>query len=376
MSRPQCDVDKFKERLKKRGLVILNEIRSKTESFGIFEVQSQNGTVQAALNNVKSSGDIDLETAEIKFASKSIQCVPSINDPEFANQLNLQQVNFSEMRCLLDAMSISQVVPARITVIDSGVAPITNEMTNIQQYNFVGGLNGIAESAFDTGYHGTAVTTIAAAATNNGVLYTGLASHTNPSVKVISCRTSDPSGAIDTLDVIRALTWCVDNQVARGGAGVINLSINSTALPTYNGSTVVQGIAKSLSKHKDLLVNGAGNTPIEDPSKEFKYIRRVGGIDENDLYWSQSTFGPFKSVAPAVNVRTHNNLTGLPGNGTGTSFSTPHWSGAIALLMSLSPSLTASGADKVIYKTGRITSQGYVVPDLRAAVIKTLKLKP
>lgn len=376
MSRPQCDVDKFRERLTKRGLIVVNEIRSKTESYGIFEVQSPKVTAQAALANVRASGDVDLEGAEIKFASKSNACVPSINDPEFASQLFLQQMNFSEMRCLLDAKGISQVVQPRITVVDSGVAPISNEMTNITQYNFANGQNGVSETAFDSGYHGTAVTCIAGAATNNSVLYTGIASHSNPSVKIISLRTQDGSGNIDTLDVLRALTWCVDNQAARGGMGVINLSINSSALPTYNGSTVVQGIAKSLAKHKDLLVNGAGNVHMLDPSKQFKYIRRVGGIDENDLYWSSSTYGPFKSVAPAVNIRTHNTLTGNPGNGDGTSFSAPCWSGSIALLMSLNPKLTPDKADKLIYKTGRVTSEGFVVPDLRAAVIKALKIRP
>jgi subtilisin family serine protease len=376
ISRPQCDVDKFRERLIKRGLVVLNEIRSKTENYGIFEVQSKKGTVQATLANVNASGDFDLEAAEIKFASKTNACVPSINDPEFASQLFLQQMNFSEMRCLLDAKGISQVVQPRITVVDSGVAPISNEMTNITQYNFANGQNGVQETAFDSGFHGTSVACVAAAATNNSLLYTGIASHSNPSVKIISLRTQDGSGNIDTLDVLRALTWCVDNQAARGGMGVINLSINSSALPTYNGSTVVQGIAKSLAKHKDLLVNGAGNTPMLDPSKQFKFIRRVGGIDENDLYWTSSTYGPFKSVAPAVHIRTHNTLTGAPGFGDGTSYSTPCWSGSIALLMSLNPKLTPASADKLIYKTGRVTSQGFVVPDLLAAVIKALKIKP
>ena len=158
--------------------------------------------------------------------------------------------------------------------------------------------------------------------------------------------------------------------------GVVNLSINNATAPTFNGSPAIQAIAKALAKHKDLLVNGAGNFSGLDPSKSLKYIRRVGGVDENDLYWSQSTFGAFKSVAPAVNIRIHNTSTGNPSIASGTSLACPMWSGAIALLMSLNPKLTPSSADKLIYKTGRETAQGYIIPDLRAAVIKALKLKP
>lgn len=376
MSRPNVDIDKFKTRLQKRGLMVVNEIRSKTEHYVILEVQPRSGSVKSALYSVKNSADPDLSTAEIKFASKLNQCVPSINDPEFANQLNLQQINFSEMRCLLEAKNVSQVAQPRLTIIDSGCTPVSNEWTNITQFNFVGGLDGVPEAAGDPQVHGTAVAAIAAATTNNGILLAGVASHTAPSVALTCCRVSNAAGQIDTIDVIRALNWCVDHQAERGGPSAINLSLQSFGLPTYNGSELIQDIAKMLSKHKDILINAAGNDPIEDPSKSKKTIRRVGGIDENDMYWTQSTYGPFKAVAPSVNVRTYSNAISTAASGSGTSYAAPHWSGAIALLMSLEPKLTPAKADQLLYKTGKETSQGYIVPDLRAAVIKALKLKP
>ncbi|MBX9666153.1 MAG: S8 family serine peptidase [Candidatus Obscuribacterales bacterium] len=375
MSRAGKNPVRFRERLEKRGLTIVNEIKCTKESFSIYEVQPKTATVTAALTQVIASQDEDLEAAEIKFGSKINACNPSINDPEFPSQTHLQALNFSEMRCLLDAMGITQQVQARVTVVDTGITPITNEMTDIVQFHFVGGANGTAEPAADIGSHGTAVTSVLGARTNNNNLFAGLASHSNPAVKLTSLRVADNTGAIDTFDAIRALTWCIDHQAERGGPGVINLSINSTALPTYNGSTIVQGIAKSLKKNDDLIVNGAGNLGIEDPSKE-KYIRRVAGVDETDQLWSSSNFGPFRAAAPAVNVRVWNTATSAPAVASGTSLSTPCWSGAVALLISLNPNLTAPKADKLLFKEGRETAQGYIIPDLRTAIIKALKLRP
>ncbi len=124
-------------------------------------------------------------------------------------------------------------------------------MIDVQQFNFAENANGIAEVPFDSGVHGTAVIGIAAASTNNSSYIAGVASHNLP-VKVTSCRVQ--SGAIiQTLDAIDAMIWCVDNQAQRGGPGVINMSINSFGLPKYNGSAVLQEIARSARKQGDLF---------------------------------------------------------------------------------------------------------------------------
>ncbi|MBX9671581.1 MAG: S8 family serine peptidase [Candidatus Obscuribacterales bacterium] len=375
MSKPGQDPSRFRARLEKKGLTVVNEIKCATDSFAIWEVQPRKGSVKTALAEVRSSKDEDLEAAEIKPGARMNACTPSVNDPEFPSQANLQVVNFGEMRCLLDSMGVTQQVQSRITIVDSGVTPIANEMTDVTQYNFANGATGVLETPTDSGNHGTGVASVAATRTNNATLLAGVASHTIPNVKVISLRVGDDVSLVDFFDVLRAMTWCVDHHAERGGAGVINLSINAFVLPTYNGSSIVQGVAKSMQKHDDLLVNAAGNEGFEDPSKE-KYLRRVAGLDETEQLWEHSNYGPFKAAAPAVNVRLYNTLASAAANGTGTSFAGPCWAGCVALLMSLNPKLTAPKADKLLFKEGRETAQGWIVPDLRAAVIKALKLKP
>lgn len=386
MNKPHTDVEKFRERLKKRGLTIINEVRCKTDAFSVFEVQPRSGSVKTALAGVQTSGDVDLEGAEVKFKSEFQQCVPSINDSDYANQWYLQSLKYSEMRCVLDAFSKTQVIKPRITMIDTGIDPYAGELVDIQQYNFFGGANGTAsEAPFDPGFnglkHGTATSSIAASTTNNGIHLASPGSH-DKAVSITMCRVTD-GNTLDTLDVIRAMTWCVDNQVTRGGPSAINMSVNAAPPATYNSSSVVQGIAKSAAKQGDLFVNGAGNTNDLDPSKPNKNFRVVMGIDENDMRWVNtslnpvrgSVFGKFKAACPASNI-----LFLVPPNSTGTnsgtSLSGPIWAGSIAMLMSFDPSLTAPKADKLLLKTGTKTPDKWVKPNLNLAVIKALKLKP
>ncbi len=380
MNRPHSDVDRFKERLRKHGLTIVKEVRCNADAFSVFEVQPKSGSVKGALTKVLTSGDVDLEAAEVKKGAKFQACNPAINDPSFSVQTDLQQLNFSEMHCLLDAMNISQAVQPRFTLIDTGMSPVTsgNEMVNFQQFNFVDGVNGVVETPTQTtfsGVHGTGVASVAAATTNNSKLLCGVASR-NLSVKITSCRVSDDDATLDTMDVINAMTWCIDNHSIRGGAGVINMSVNAIPpIPSYNSSPVFQGVAKSGRKVKDLFVNCAGNDGLEDPSKE-KYIRRVSAVDSNDALTDFSNYGNFKAAAPGAHVAAIDQTDYSVQFAFGTSFAAPQWAGAIALLMSLNPTLDAIKADGIIEKTGRKTAEGKVIPDLRAAVIKALKLKP
>ena len=385
MSRRGSDAEQFKARLTQQGLTVLREARCITYAYSIFEVLPNSGDAPAALRSVQAAKDGDLAAAEMKFDSVLSGCTPDINDPDFDAQWHLQAMNFDEMHCLLDAHGVTQTVQPRITLVDSGIKAIKKELNKgqIREFNFVGGVNGVEDDVFVDGVtnqHGTAVTSVAAATTNNDTFLASPASF-NKQVKITMCRVAE-NDVIDTMDVLDAMVWCVDNQALRGGPGVINLSINSTELPTYNGSSIVQGIAKDAFQQGDLFVNGAGNTNFEDPSPKAKHFRVIVGLDETDMRWDEgvgegSVYGAFKAAAPCTDILfVVANAKATLLTGTGTSLAAPNWSSCIALLMSLKPNLTAPKADKILFKTGKKTGDGYRLPDLREAVNNVLELEP
>jgi hypothetical protein len=377
-TQPGGDVDAARKSLTDAGCTILTEIPFATGNFTILHVRPNNGDVNAAVARFNGSIDPNIVSAEATLVSKTQgfsfwrprpSCVP--NDPDFPSQYALPTMDWNDARCTMRLLGIGQRAYPRFTVIDSGVNDISaeEEMIHINQYNFVGGLNGVPESNFDPGVHGTAVTGIAGARTNNETFISGVASHNLP-VRITSCRVSPDGNEIATVDVLRAMVWCVDHQLERGGRGVINVSLNSFGLPKYNGSPVVQEIAKNARQQGDLIVNASGNEGLVDPSPE-QYMRRVLALDENNQVASFSNTGPFKAGAPGVLITTFDSPNSIA-FGTGTSFACPNWSGAVALMMSLSPRMNAARADQIVYQTANTTSQGYKIPNINKAVLYTV----
>ncbi len=368
-TKPKANVQETKLKLANIGCTILRETPCLSGKFTVLQVKPNSADLQATLKRINAIGGISC--AEKNFPSVAQQaslCTP--NDPEFSSQYALQSIKWSEARCTLKLLGINQRVQPRFTALDSGCSKIQNgnEMIDVQQFNFAENANGIAEVPFDSGVHGTAVIGIAAASTNNSSYIAGVASHNLP-VKVTSCRVQ--SGAIiQTLDAIDAMIWCVDNQAQRGGPGVINMSINSFGLPKYNGSAVLQEIARSARKQGDLFVNASANEGIVHPSPE-RSIRRVLALDENNLLASFSNTGPFKASAPGVLITTFDSPHSIA-FGIGTSYACPTWSGCISFLQSINPNLNAVEADAIVYRTSATTTQGYRLPDLNKAVLHSV----
>ena len=375
-TKPGANVQKIKEQLISCGCTILKVAPCNSAKFSVLQVVPNNGNVAATLSTINSVVK-NITAAEktplaIPQAFQNASCMP--DDPDFPGQYALQAMKWSEARCTLRLLGINQRAVPRLTLIDTGCnrVPSGSEMINLQQFNFAGGVLGVPEVPFSGGLHGTAVLGLAAARTNNETFLAGVASHNLP-VTVTSCRISNDDANIDTFDVINAMMWCVDNQSARGGPGAINISLNSTALPTYNGSSIIQEIAQSARKQGDLFVNGSGNEGIIDPSPE-RFIRRVTGLDENNLKPALFNSGPlFNAACPATNIATFFSPNTI-GFATGTSLACIHWAGCISLLQSLNPKLNAPKADAIIYRSCDTTSEGYKIPNVNKAVLQTLLL--
>lgn len=372
---PGSDAGEARKTLTDKGCKIIREIKCVAGKFSIFHVQPNGVSASSLISSINGTVDPNIMSAEITFQSKcqwsfwpKPSCTP--NDPAYPSQYNLPSMNWNDARCTLRLLGINQRAQPRVTLLDSGVNPITNnnEMTDIQQFSFINGANGTPETPFDAGFHGTAVSGCMAGRTNNSTLIAGTASHNLP-VKVTCCRVSSDGTFLNTTDAIAAMTWCVDNQALRGGPGVINLSINSSSGPTYNASPVIQEIARAARAQGDLFVNGSGNSGLEDPSPELN-LRRVGGLDENNVRASFSNFGPFQAYTNAVNILTYNlSFPSSLGFATGTSFACPQWAAVISLLQSISPRLNAAKADKIVFATADRTPDGNRIPNVNTAVI-------
>lgn len=194
-------------------------------------------------------------------------------------------------------------------------------------YNFI--LND--HDIYDINGHGTAVSGVIAAETNN---YKGIAGVSGPlDVKVLPLQAGFYDGTMYTSDIVRAITYAVDYNV-----DVINLSLGSKQFSDIVNTAIQEAISQGI-----IVVASAGNAGDSSYSYPASLqnvisvgaISSIGEVSEFSNYNNKVDF-----VAPGEHI-----FTTMPDNSyeymKGTSFSAPIVSGVVSLMKSVNPSLTS-----------------------------------
>ena|GEM_PF-2823172 len=187
----------------------------------------------------------------------------------------------------------------------------------------------------DVAGHGTHVSGIAAAVTNNGIGIAGAC----PSCKIMATRAGslDIFGSVSFFesDVCQAILYAVNN-----GADVINMSFGSQHEATY-----LDELQMAYATNVVLVASaGNSNTSTKSYPAAYEEVIAVAAVDDNGQrsIWdtlSASNYGDWVDIAaPGTNI-----LSTLTSDSyeswSGTSMASPHVTGVAALLRSTFPSL-------------------------------------
>jgi len=222
-----------------------------------------------------------------------------------------------------------------IAVVDDGAAAVPDLVQKL-----LTGINIIDGGTYTTGDggHGTAVTGIIAASTNNGIGVAGITwlNKILP-VKVYNSAT----GYITCSAAAQGIVWAADH-----GAKVINMSFGGSEC-SVEKSAVDYAWGKGA-----VLVAAAGNDANSTPNYPAAYsnVIAVASTDPNDSLSSFSSYGSWLSVsAPGGNIVTTYSNGGYAGF-SGTSAAAPVVSGIAGLVMSANPVLSNSQVKSIIEK--------------------------
>ena len=311
-------------------------------------------------------GSASSENTNIKFFQPDYEykIFTTPNDTNYASQWALTKISSTSA---WDTTTGSNTL--KIAVIDTGVNGTHEDLSGkiIAGYDFVNDTAISANMDSDDNGHGTLVSGVAAADTNNNLGIAGL----DWNAKIIPVKALNSSGTGYASEIASAIEYAVDN-----GASVINMSFGGS-----ESSSVMEDAINYAANHNVVTVAASGNegTAVSYPAK-YASVVAVGATDSSDNRASWSNYGSELDVtAPGVSILSTADSGGYE-SVSGTSIASPYVAALASLVKAKYPDFSASqiasmidnNADKVsgmggnnfteYYGYGRINAQHALIP--------------
>ncbi len=266
------------------------------------------------------------------------------NDPLLEEQYSLDAVEKSGIN-LIPAFDYTMGSKETIiAVLDSGINKNHEEFTGkyITGYNYASN----NEDVTDDHGHGSNVSGIAAANTNNGKGMVGVC----PKCKILVYKVLNSSNSGQYSWWVSALADAVEAK-----ASVINMSLGGSQY-----SETMEDAVDATYESGVIIVAcmmNANNSAVYYPAG-YKRVIAVGATNEQGKRASPFSWGGGSNYGPHIwIVAPGNNITGPTKTGqnfqqwSGTSQATPHVTGVIALMRTLVPGLTFEEARQILAET-------------------------
>ncbi len=249
------------------------------------------------------------------------------NDPYFGSQWHLPKMAAPSAWATGDGTGIT------VAVLDTGVNGNHEDLFD----RVLPGRNVVSNNSdtTDNHGHGTKVSGVIAARTNNGI---GVAS-VAPGAKILPIKISNASdGVAYYSDMIEAIVWAADN-----GARVANLSYGAA------GSSGVADAADYMMSKGGVVVLAAGNYNKDRGYGNHASLFVASATGSSDARASYSDYGAYVDIAaPGSGIYTTTNSSTNYGAVSGTSFASPNTAAVAALVMSANPGLIPTDVLAVI----------------------------
>ncbi|AJD92211.1 hypothetical protein JMA_28940 [Jeotgalibacillus malaysiensis] len=255
----------------------------------------------------------------------------SLNNTGEGRGVKDADIKYEQMIELLDKKEMTETVTAVLdTGVDYTLADLKNQVISTG-YDFI---NNDSDAMDDEG-HGTHVSGIIAAESDNGYSMTGINQHTG----ILPVKVLDASGSGDTEKIAYGIIYAADQ-----GADMINMSLGGPY------SRVLEYAMKYASEKGVTIVAASGNEGYGEVSypASSKYTIAVGATNRLDIVSDYSSYGKgLDLVAPGSDIPS------LVPNGntilmSGTSMATPHVTAVAGLVKSIKPDITAEQIRKVL----------------------------
>jgi subtilisin family serine protease len=199
----------------------------------------------------------------------------------------------------------------------------------------------------------------------HGTMTAGIVHLVAPTAKIMPLKAFRADGSSNLSDIIRAIYYAADH-----GANVISMSFSMAQSSPGLQAAIQYALSKNVA-----MVASSGN----DGSKTLVYPASYGGVQgigsstNTDL---RSTFSNYGSGVVTFAAPGEGVITTYPGSnyaaGWGTSFSTPMFAGAAALVLQARPASKPGDITNALSKTKQISDMGYGRIDLYQSLMNVI----
>jgi hypothetical protein len=363
---------------------VIEDIHVQSDDYSILSLQGPVGQREVTLAKIETMMQQHPEYVAVTRNYLQHEAQGSMpNDPNFSQQWPLTSMNWPAAWASYNGQ---QKHSAHITILTGGCDPVStnNELgAYITEYDTTK-KPVRRESLHTNSTEGDIDCSISSCLTDNSTLIAGAGCFTPsyPCVVTLLRIISNGSHGASNRNIHRAIAWAIDHKKERGGDGPLSLSYGGSASshPFFNDK-LIRRLATSLVKHRDILVMAAGDkSAIQTAVTDTGDAVVVQASSKDNTFDSHHTLIRNDPAAapgaaqPAVIKGAYN------ASHDGSSFSTPLWSSAIAMVIAFNPSLTAPQANNIILNTGTVvgTISGAtwhaVIPNFRAAISSALSM--
>ena len=314
---------------------------------GVLMVRLPAGTsVDAAV--ARYAGMFGVDFAEPNFIATTA-ALSTPNDPSFSGQWSLTKISAVNGWSTLFTSYPTTNAGASIAVLDTGVQSTHPDLSG----KVLAGANCLTGSCTaggseDDNSHGTHVSGIAAARTNDGIGIAGIALASS----VLPVKVLNSSGSGSYASITAGVNWAVSR-----GARVINMSLSGSSYSSTLCTAVSSAVAAGV-----VVVAAAGNSSYSYAAYPAACPGSIGvaATDSNDAAASYSNYGSPDVFLAAPGSSIYSTVAGSSyATYNGTSMAAPHVAGLVALLQTRTPGISVSSVKTILATTSDKIGGGY-----------------